>query len=226
MRSQPRPCIGWHGSEASVGAAPAAGRHPAGPPSCVACPPFLHASKACAQQVRRQLARAGARPHMPRLRMPAPSGAQSLARNVPPRPAAAAPHPAPHPTPRSIAEVLTTSLLHRAITYAKAYRGVDLWQLAQASPATAAPHEPPLLAASPDGVQPGLWQHARPTAAGTRASPTSPACTAACTPGKPAEAQAQDGVADATRAAHAVCAGTWADPHGGVDAGGAGAAVW
>ncbi|KAL4444163.1 hypothetical protein ABPG75_011900 [Micractinium tetrahymenae] len=31
----------------------------------------------------------------------------------------------------SIAEVLTTSLLHRAITYTKAYRGVDLWQLAQ-----------------------------------------------------------------------------------------------
>lgn len=38
------------------------------------------------------------------------------------------------PTPpfRSIAEVLTTSLLHRAITYTKAYRGVDLWQLVQA----------------------------------------------------------------------------------------------
>ncbi|KAL4421877.1 hypothetical protein ABPG77_003679 [Micractinium sp. CCAP 211/92] len=31
----------------------------------------------------------------------------------------------------SIAEVLTTSLLHRAITYTKAYRGVDLWQLVQ-----------------------------------------------------------------------------------------------
>jgi hypothetical protein len=41
-----------------------------------------------------------------------------------------APHPPPPPTlPCSVAEVLTTSLLQRALVYCKAYRGVDLWRL-------------------------------------------------------------------------------------------------